>query len=191
MPSCRDACREAADSISRILRIFDRLYTLRRINVQAVHLIFTASLIHVFDACGSSSSDARDAAAAQLETCCYALRAMGQQFKNAIRALEVIIYLKGELLNRWRANYKRPIFSQIQDVASPKRQCLSIDTDYGAQSSIRETLSCPPNNDELDYLSIDDQCQFEMSLGNDFNFDSPFWADLTTIETPHNTTWTL
>jgi hypothetical protein len=92
---CRDACRKAAHSIAKLLRIFDRLYTLRRINVQAVHLIFTASLIHVYDACSFSGSDARDSAAAELEICCYALREMGQQFKNAIRALEVIFYIMG------------------------------------------------------------------------------------------------
>jgi hypothetical protein len=193
--SCRDACRQAAQSIARLLRIFDRLYTLRRINVQAVHLIFTASLIHVCDACNFLNSDpsvASDAATADLDICCSALREMGQQFKNAIRALEVIIYLKGELLKRWRANNKRSISltdHRAQDLVSPKRRCPSNDTDDGAQSVIRQTFGQFPVTD-FDLVNIVDQGECGINLEDDFHLDSLFWADFSTIEMPHNTSWT-
>jgi hypothetical protein len=189
MSSCRDACRHAADSIARLLRIFDRLYTLRRINVQAVHLIFTASLIHVYNAYGSPTGDVRDAAVDHLEICCYALREMGQQFKNAIRALEVTIYLKGELLKRWHANNKRPkspTDQQARDMGSPKRQRLSVDGDNGVRSSMGETLGHSPVSD-LDYLNIGEQSSFGINLEDSFHLDSLFWADFTTIDIPHNT----
>jgi hypothetical protein len=159
--SCRDACRQAANSISRLIRIFDRLYTLRRICVQAVHMIFTASLIHVFNACGKSNSDVSNSAAAQLEICCYALREMGQQFKHATRALNVTIYLKGELLQRLQSSDKRPLSvieePQVQEVTVyPKTSCLSMNGDNGIQLSVQETLRQSSFAD-LSYLNMDVQ----------------------------------
>jgi len=117
---------------------------------------------------------------------------MGQQFKNAIRALEVIIYLKGELLKQWRANNKRPMTltdHQAQDSVSPKRRCPSNDTDDGAQSIIRQTWSQFPITD-LGLVNTDDQGECGTILEDDFHLDSLFWADFTTIEMPHNTSWT-
>lgn len=190
--SCRSTCRGAAQSIARLLRIFDRLYTLRRINVQAVHLIFTASLIHVYDACSCPSFDVSDTATADLEICSYSLREMGQQFKNAIRALEVIIYLKGELLKRSRASNKRPkslTDHHAQDVLSPKRRCALTNAGDREQPSIRETWSHSPIS-ESGVLNIGNHGQFGIDVDDDFHLDSLFWADFTTIEMPHNTTWT-
>ena len=47
----RNYCTNSANFMAKLVQTYRRLYSLRRINVQAVHLVFTATLIHVFTAC--------------------------------------------------------------------------------------------------------------------------------------------
>jgi hypothetical protein len=179
---CQTTCSYAASCIARLLQIFDRLYTLRRINVQAVHLIFTASVIHVYNACTSTANPtSRDAAATDLDICCHALREMGQ-FKNAARALEVTIYLKAELLKRSRRNNKRPSFStRAQEEYSSKRLCFDPDT----VSSRRGNFS----TEELNSIDADNEGLLGSNFEGNLQLDSLFWADFTTIEMDNNVTW--
>lgn len=100
----RDSCNRAALEITKLVQIFRRHYSLRRINIQAVHLIFTAMLVHVHNACLSDDYEICHAAQRQLEICSQALGEIGQAYKNALRALEVITSIKSSLLlNQRRA----------------------------------------------------------------------------------------
>jgi hypothetical protein len=103
----RPACTESARALSKLLHNYRRLYGFRRINIQAVHLIFTASLIHVLNACQATEPSLKNSAWNDLEVCCQALTEMGQGYKNATRALEVVNGIKGELLKVTRENAKR------------------------------------------------------------------------------------
>ena len=58
--------------------------------MQAVHLIFTATLIHVFTACAATDPVRSQNAWENLEICCQALSELGLAFKSASRALEVV-----------------------------------------------------------------------------------------------------
>ena len=173
-----------------LVRIYDRLYTLNRINVQAVHLIFTASVIHAYNACTGIPED-RDAAAADLEVCCNALRAMGQSFKNATRAHEVIIYLKVELLNRRRAKGKRTqtaIHATAQEAAA-KRQHISETTTEKITSTLNQpAIDTSPMN-EWAYLKFDTSPQGEPFFGDDTEFDPLFWANFTTVDAGGSAGW--
>ncbi|KAF2799540.1 hypothetical protein K505DRAFT_196071, partial [Melanomma pulvis-pyrius CBS 109.77] len=86
----RPACTGSAKSIAKLLQIYRRLYSFRRINIQAVHLVFTASLIHVLNACEATEPTLKNSAWKDLEVCCQALMEMGKGYKNASRALEVV-----------------------------------------------------------------------------------------------------
>lgn len=96
----RESCHDAAWSITQLIQVFRRHFTLRRINVQAVHLVFTAMLVHVHNAFLSVDYRIRDTARRQLEICSQALGEIGQAYKNALRALEVITSIKTDLLRR-------------------------------------------------------------------------------------------
>lgn len=97
-----ECCHDAAWSITKLLQATRRHFSLRRVNIQAVHLIFTAMLVHVQSAFLSTEYQIRDTARRQLEICSQALGEIGQAYKNALRALEVITSIKSDLLRRER-----------------------------------------------------------------------------------------
>ncbi|KZL77348.1 nitrogen assimilation transcription factor nit-4 [Colletotrichum tofieldiae] len=65
-------CRDSAAEIARLLRKYKQQYTLRRIPIAAVHLCFTATVIHLIDA--RPSNPDRQQAIRHLQTCIDALR---------------------------------------------------------------------------------------------------------------------
>jgi hypothetical protein len=104
-------CISAAHSMVEVLRCFRKQHSLRHTNIQIVHLIFTASLIHIYNACtctGAESQTALD----DLQFCCQSLGEIGQTYGNATRALEVIILVKREWQKvaavRTAQGFKRP-----------------------------------------------------------------------------------
>jgi hypothetical protein len=107
----KSECISAAHSMVEILRCFRKQHSLRHTNIQIVHLIFTASLIHIYNACtctGAESQTALD----DLQFCCQSLGEIGQTYGNATRALEVIILVKREWQKvaavRTAQGFKRP-----------------------------------------------------------------------------------
>lgn len=88
-------CIAAAHEIAELLRCYQRQHSIRRTNVQIVHIVFTASLVFIYDVCTRSYADAR-ASLTDLQFCCHALGEIGQSYGNATRALEVIILVKSE-----------------------------------------------------------------------------------------------
>jgi hypothetical protein len=104
----RQICVEAAQAIVRILQAYRKQHSLRQTNVQIVHLVFTASLIHIYTICTSTGIDA-EKSMVDLQTCCQALSEIGQTYKNSTRALEVIICIKREWQGKaYSTHFKRP-----------------------------------------------------------------------------------
>ncbi|KAJ5958499.1 uncharacterized protein N7479_005649 [Penicillium vulpinum] len=101
----RECCHDAALSITKLLQAIRRHFTLRRVNIQTVHLIFTAMLVHTQSAFLSPDFQIRDTARRQLEICSQALGEIGQAYKNALRALEVITSIKSELLRQEKREF--------------------------------------------------------------------------------------
>lgn len=97
MERSREACYDAACAISSLVQKIRRHFSLRRINIQTVHHIFTAMLVHVHNACLSEDYQLRNASYRHLEICSQALAEIGQAYKNALRALEIITSIKSDL----------------------------------------------------------------------------------------------
>ena len=119
----RAICIAAAQSIVRLLRTYRKQHTLRRTNVHIVHLVFTASLICIFNAySNSNSSDAHSLK--DLQFCCQALGEIGEAFQNSMRALEVVICIKREWLGKMKsmARPKRRGSNSELDMAGSTRQ---------------------------------------------------------------------
>lgn len=90
-----DKCIKCARDICRILVHYRRRYGLQRIHCSMVHVTMTASLIHVFhlylsDAAGVDDPEARG----YFSTCIQALGEMGQTYKSALRAMDVLLSLR-------------------------------------------------------------------------------------------------
>ena len=92
-----------------------------------VHLIFTASLIHIYNSCTTKPTEAR-AAADDLHCCCQALGEIGHIYRNATRALEVIICIKREwqsLAATRIANGKRPKQVNNEEAYEKRKRTMS------------------------------------------------------------------
>lgn len=87
---------ESAHRINQIIRIYDRLWTLRRINIQFIHPMFTAAMVHLYVACTASSHNREvfTTAVSDLETCCNALRDVGQYMELAVWQLRSIDHIR-------------------------------------------------------------------------------------------------
>jgi hypothetical protein len=168
----KEACSHAASTITKLLQMYQRLYTLRRINITAVHITFTTALVHLFEACNTqySSSATRHES---LQTCCQALSKMGQAYKSASRALEVITCIKC----KWQEG---PTGSQ-----SIKRGGTATDELHDDRTKRpRFTHNAPSfaplgTPDTFDYTNSSDMGLFlephDLNLG--FWMDSNFWLD--------------
>lgn len=177
--ACRLECTKSASAISSLLQTYRRLYTLRRINIQAVHLIFTASLIHVCNAYGSPESKVKNAACRDLEVCCQALQDIGHGYKNASRGLNVVKRIELELLNWSKSNIKRSSAGAEDDHSEgflSKRRRLTENSAILGPENEQHGLTTQDENafDVFGDTGIDTDAEFSL--------DSLFWTELTNTE---------
>ncbi|KAH8704981.1 putative fungal-specific transcription factor [Talaromyces proteolyticus] len=109
----RRTCIESATSIARLLRLYEKYYTFRRINNQVVAIIFTAALILIFVTISMSSQTAgrfrlddqwqQIDMVAHLNVCFRALDELGQSFENAKRTRDFLVSLQ----RRWQNHMRR------------------------------------------------------------------------------------
>jgi len=161
--------------------------------IQIVHLIFTASLIHIYNACtctGAESQTALD----DLQFCWQSLGEIGQTYGNATRALEVIILVKREWQKvaavRTAQGFKRP--SNTLNPQSewkrrwrrhPQENVDPLPTSHSTRSTLSsffmpsafETFRVPPND-----LALGSQALNAPRDGGDIYdaWDFLNWADL-------------
>ena len=88
-------CVASANEICAIMVHYRDRYGLKRLHHQMVHAAMTAALIHAYQLCtAANGSDENKKAQASFLTCIQALGEMGQTFKSASRALEVVTSLQ-------------------------------------------------------------------------------------------------
>jgi hypothetical protein len=115
--------------MAEILRCYKRQHTLKRVNVQLVHLVFSAALVCTYDVVCNPSSEESSASLRQLQFICHALGEIGQSFGNAQRALEVIILVKSE--------WQKVVLARRARKAGLKRRSVSVSTESHGSSSKR------------------------------------------------------
>ncbi|KAI7210381.1 hypothetical protein KC333_g8257 [Hortaea werneckii] len=86
--------KASAVEIAKLLVCYKRHYSLRRINVQVVHIAFTAALILVYAIVSGIKGDFSDDLKVYVDTCCEALAELGETFANANRALDILLAVK-------------------------------------------------------------------------------------------------
>ncbi|KAM5370266.1 hypothetical protein ACJZ2D_008562 [Fusarium nematophilum] len=95
----RAICIDSAKAISKLVRIYERTYTLRRINIQAVSIIFSASLLLVFASITATPEIEDEDLATHLEVCSHALAEIGEYYENSSRSLDLLLKIKRD----WKA----------------------------------------------------------------------------------------
>lgn len=111
----RRMCIESATAVARLLHIYEKHYTFRRMNNQVVAIIFSAALMLLFVTVSSSplmpskpgetnQPHPRNAEmVAYLNLCFRALDELGQSFENAKRTRDYLVTLQ----RRWQAHMRR------------------------------------------------------------------------------------
>ncbi|KAL2012266.1 hypothetical protein VTN00DRAFT_4984 [Thermoascus crustaceus] len=116
----RRMCIESAASVAKLLRLYEKHYTFRRINNQVVAIIFTAALMLIFVTISTSSQAAPGRTSgenqnaemvAHLNVCFRALDELGQSFENAKRTRDFLVSLQ----RRWQTRMRK------SGTAAPKR----------------------------------------------------------------------
>ncbi|KAL4911496.1 fungal-specific transcription factor domain-containing protein [Aspergillus multicolor] len=109
----RKMCIESSIAIARLLRIYEKHYTFRRMNNQVVSMIFSAALILLYVTISTTPLASRTGLetlegnrsemTAYLNLCFRALDELGQSFENAKRTRDFLVSLQ----RRWQARMRR------------------------------------------------------------------------------------
>lgn len=104
---------ESSIAIARLLHIYEKNYTFRRMNNQVVSMIFSAALILLYVTISTTPlasktgfeqhSDSNTQMVAHLNLCFRALDELGQSFENAKRTRDFLVSLQ----RRWQARMRR------------------------------------------------------------------------------------
>ncbi|KAJ5721620.1 uncharacterized protein N7483_009554 [Penicillium malachiteum] len=150
----RRMCIESATAIARLLQIYEKHYTFRRMNNLAVAIIFSAALMLLFVTVSSSplmpskpgeiaQPHPRNAEmVAYLNLCFRALDELGQSFENAKRTRDYLVTLQ----RRWQTHMRRSgprVKRQISNTnlaSSSSRQRASISTPSTATHTAHTSL---------------------------------------------------
>lgn len=90
----RKMCVSSAVDIAKLLHLYEQEHSLRRANIQMVHVAFTAALILVYATISENDPHNHRELSVHTETCCYALAELGHVFENASRTLDVLLSVK-------------------------------------------------------------------------------------------------
>lgn len=108
----RRMCVESATAIARLLHLYEKHYTFRRMNNQVVAMIFSAALMLLYVTISNSTPSNRNSGdsssgnagmVAYLNLCFRALDELGQSFENAKRTRDFLVSLQ----RRWQAHMRR------------------------------------------------------------------------------------
>ncbi|GIC88310.1 transcription factor domain-containing protein [Aspergillus udagawae] len=108
----RRMCIESSTAIARILHIYEKHYTFRRMNNQVVAIIFSAALMLLYVTISNTFSSSKNSSentnsnaemVAYLNLCFRALDELGQSFENAKRTRDFLVSLQ----RRWQAHLRR------------------------------------------------------------------------------------
>lgn len=96
----RAICIDSTFAISKLIHHYERLYTPCRINIQAVSVVFSASLLLLFASLSVKEDDNCADYVGHLDVCAHALAEMGEYYENATRSLDLLLSIK----RSWKAH---------------------------------------------------------------------------------------
>lgn len=98
----RKMCVESATSIAKLLSIYEKYYTFRRMNIQAVAITCSAALILIFAKILSNDRHDDQETAGYLNICFRGLEEFGSSWESAKRAQNFLLHMQGLLESRVR-----------------------------------------------------------------------------------------
>lgn len=123
----RRMCIESAIAVARLLHLYEKHYTFRRMNNQVVAIIFTAALMLLFVTISNTPMSAKASPnngngnadmVAHLNLCFRALDELGRSFENAKRTRDFLVSLQ----RRWQAHMRRSNSTKRRQMGTNTRQ---------------------------------------------------------------------
>ena len=102
----RKMCKDSASAIAQLLRLYEERWTLRRINIQAVAITFSAALLLVFATVSHYQREREDEILADLSACLRALDELAPAWDTARRARDSLIRLQRHWERQARSSSK-------------------------------------------------------------------------------------
>ncbi|OJJ45437.1 hypothetical protein ASPZODRAFT_153088 [Penicilliopsis zonata CBS 506.65] len=149
----RQKCIESATAVARLLRLYEKHYTFRRMNNEVVSMIFTAALMLLFVTISTtpltpppSGADHRSTSnadmVAHLNLCFRALDELGQSVENAKRTRDFLVGLQ----RRWQTLMRRtgPALKRHLEGLRPPPSSSNPRADSDAADTIRKRSRTGP-----------------------------------------------
>ncbi|KAL4992379.1 fungal-specific transcription factor domain-containing protein [Aspergillus falconensis] len=171
----RKMCIESSIAIARLLHIYEKHYTFRRMNNQVVSMIFSAALILLYVTISTTPLASRTGLeqlegnrsemTAYLNLCFRALDELGQSFENAKRTRDFLVALQ----RRWQARMRRS--GALKRAGSSRRLSMSSAKDidgnkasiYRDSSSTRKKSRTSPPTKPHTHTHVHNSSPFSMS----------------------------
>ncbi|EAW06596.1 transcription factor domain-containing protein [Aspergillus clavatus NRRL 1] len=147
----RRMCVESSIAIARILQIYEKHYTFRRMNNQVVAIIFSAALMLLYVTISNTFSSSKYGAdnatnnaemVAYLNLCFRALDELGQSFENAKRTRDFLVSLQ----RRWQAHLRRSGSAKKRQVSKLLSSQQSSGPTVESDSSRKKSRVNAPRN---------------------------------------------
>lgn len=114
----RGQCLHSATEISKLLRLYDTHYTFRRMNIQIVHIIFSAALIMIFATVSRRAEQGLTEEASNLGVCFRALDELCHCFDIAKTSREFLLSIRKRWTEMRRGGRVLKRLSETRDPAS-------------------------------------------------------------------------
>lgn len=160
----------SATSIARLLRLYESRYSLRRMNLLAVPITFSAALLLIFALVSRHRRGREDEVLAHLSTCFRALDELGLSWGSAKRAREFLVRLQRHWEIRSRSGAAR-----LEGVAR------STDSPGSVASSRKRPRTTSMPHDETEAPPARPSMSFSedpVELGMDFDIEWLLGAEL-------------
>ncbi|KAJ4413401.1 hypothetical protein N0V82_008570 [Gnomoniopsis sp. IMI 355080] len=169
----RKMCMDSASAIAQLLRLYEDRYTLRRINIQAVAITFSAALLLVFATVSRYQRDKGDEILSDLSVCFRALDELAPAWDSAKRARDFLTRLQRHWERETRSTFLDESASSITKTRKRSRPSF-MSEDQSPLSSLRgETASSTMGSDYYRNRGVT----------NDFGMDLDFdWMLRTSME---------
>jgi hypothetical protein len=147
----RHQCVESATAISKLLRRYEMQYTFRRMNIQIIHIIFSAALIMIFATISRRTEPPTLEEASNLGVCFRALDELGQAFELAKSAREGLITIQ----RRWR-DFRRKHRGLKRSIESHDTPTLKTEKKFRpAESPVPSFAS----DSQMLHSSLEEECE--------------------------------
>ena len=168
----RKVCMDSASSIAQLLRLYEERYTLRRINIQAVAITFSAALLLVFATVSRYQREREDEILGDLSVCIRALDELAPAWDTAKRAREFLTRLQRHWERQLRsAGHDNP----LSDYMNPRKRLRA------SVRPIDENIPPHLRGDSFSSFAVDyiGDGNGMMDFGMDLDFD---WMLRTSME---------